>query len=110
MVPVRSLPAFAAIVYATLPLPLPVAPEVTPIHGAVDTAVQAQPPGAVTVMLPVVAPAATRMDEVARANTHGVGTGGVGVGAGGVGEGDGAGAGVGFVGSLTGIPASVTTI
>jgi hypothetical protein len=53
MEPDRLAPEFAATVNATVPLPLPAAPEVTVIHGADATAVHAHPLDAVTVKLPV---------------------------------------------------------
>jgi hypothetical protein len=63
-VPVRAAPVLAAIVIPTEPLPLPFAPEVIVIHGALLTAaVQVQPAGAVTVtglIAPPVAPTSRR--------------------------------------------------
>jgi hypothetical protein len=54
MVPDRRAPEFAAAENATVPLPLPEAPEVIVIHcGVVGTAVHAHPLGAVTVNVPV---------------------------------------------------------
>ena len=48
-VPVRAAPVLAAIVIATEPLPLPLAPDVIVIHGALFTAaVHVQPAVAVT--------------------------------------------------------------
>ena len=52
MLPDRLAPEFAATVNATVPLPLPAAPEVIVIHDAVGTAVQAHPRAAVTVKVP----------------------------------------------------------
>jgi hypothetical protein len=54
---------FAATEYETVPLPLPLAPEVTVIQAAFEEAVHAQPPPAVTV--PVNAPPAAEIDCVA---------------------------------------------
>ena len=42
-VPIRSAVLFGATPNATVPLPLPVAPEVTVIHGALLVAVHAHP-------------------------------------------------------------------
>jgi hypothetical protein len=63
-VPVRVVPfGFAAALKLTGPLPLPVAPLVTVSHDvSLLTPVQAQPPGAVTVVDPV--PPAATMDAV----------------------------------------------
>jgi len=58
-VPVRAAPAFAATANATVPLPLPVAPDVMVIHGALLLAVHAQPAVVVTSELPVPPAAAT---------------------------------------------------
>jgi hypothetical protein len=52
IVPVRALPVFAAAVKATVPLPVPLWPLVNVIHDALDVAVHAQPPFAVTDTLP----------------------------------------------------------
>jgi hypothetical protein len=52
-VPVRDVVfGFAAISYETAPLPLPGAPAVTVIHGALLVAVQSHPEAAVTVTVP----------------------------------------------------------
>lgn len=62
IVPVRVRPAaFAATLKPTLPVPLPVPPEVTVIHDALVTAVHAQPEVAVTVneLVPPSAPSDT---------------------------------------------------
>jgi hypothetical protein len=48
-VPVRAAPVLAATVNVIDPLPLPVAPEVTVIHGTLLAAVHAHPPAVVTV-------------------------------------------------------------
>ena len=48
IVPVRAAPVLAAAVKATLPLPLPLAPDVIVIHVAAVVAVHPQPDGAVT--------------------------------------------------------------
>jgi len=52
-VPVRSAPVFASTVNATGPFPLPVAPDVTAIHGALLVAVHVQPAAVVTFEFPV---------------------------------------------------------
>ena len=63
IVPVReSELAFAAAVKPAEPLPDPVAPEVIVIHVSVVAAVQLQPVGAVTVIVPVPPPATTDCD------------------------------------------------
>ena len=51
-VPVRKAPVLAATVYATLPFPVPVAPDVTVIHDALLLAVQIQPAAVVTPTVP----------------------------------------------------------
>lgn len=52
-VPVREVIAvFGDTLYATLPLPLPAAPSLMPIHDALLDAVHAQPVAAVTLMVP----------------------------------------------------------
>ena len=59
-VPVLELPlGFAATAYATVPLPLPLLPEVIVIQATLLLAVQAQPDAVVTFSVPVVALAAT---------------------------------------------------
>jgi hypothetical protein len=59
-VPVRdALPVFAAIDNVTVPLPAPVVPPVTVIHGSALTAVHRHPATDVTEMLPVDAADAT---------------------------------------------------
>jgi len=50
---------FAATLKATGPFPVPVAPDVMPIHASLLVAVHAQPTLAVTVTVPVVAAAPT---------------------------------------------------
>ena len=57
----RLAPAFAPTVNETVPLPLPLAPDVTVIQDAVGTAVHAHPFGAVTVNDPVPPAAGTVM-------------------------------------------------
>ena len=58
--PMRDVPAvLPATLNVTFPLPVPVAPVVTVIHVVLLTAVHEQPPGAVTVVLPVPPPATT---------------------------------------------------
>jgi hypothetical protein len=52
-VPLRALPVLAATVNATEPLPVPLAPAVTEIHGTLLMAVQAQPAALVTATLPL---------------------------------------------------------
>jgi hypothetical protein len=54
--------AFAAAVKPAEPLPDPVAPDVIVIHVSVVDAVQLQPAGAVTVIVPVPPPATTDCD------------------------------------------------
>ena len=61
-VPVRAGPVLAAAVKATAPLPLPLAPEVIVSQFALLVAVQRQPPGEVTVTVPVPPAAATFCD------------------------------------------------
>ena len=53
MVSVRVAPGFAATVNATVPLPLPLAPELMVIHDAPVAAVHVHPTGAVTLKEPV---------------------------------------------------------
>ena len=48
IVPVRAAPVLAATVKSTVPLPLPLAPDVMEIQFAAVVAVQPQPAGAVT--------------------------------------------------------------
>jgi hypothetical protein len=63
-VPLREfVDVFGATVYATLPLPLPVAPLVIASHDLLLDAVHAQPVAAVTLMVPL-PPAATTLAEV----------------------------------------------
>jgi hypothetical protein len=52
-VPVRALPAFAAAVNATMPLPSPLAPDVIVSHVSDDVAVHAQPVAIVTFVEPL---------------------------------------------------------
>ena len=59
MAALRALPVFALTEYATVPGPLPLAPEVIVNHEAVLAAFQEQPVGALTVKLPVPPGAAT---------------------------------------------------
>lgn len=54
-----DVPVFAATAYATVPLPLPVAPEVIVTQALGVVALHAQPPGAVTVIVPLPPVAAT---------------------------------------------------
>jgi hypothetical protein len=54
-VPFRAAPVLAATLYATVPLPVPVAPEVMVSHDALLVAVHAQPDPLVTVTVPVLA-------------------------------------------------------
>ena len=58
-VPVRLFPEFAAMLMPTVPLPLPLAPELIVIQLARLVAVQAQPDPAVTLTLVVLAPPPT---------------------------------------------------
>jgi hypothetical protein len=71
-VPVREAPLLGSIVSSTVPLPLPLAPDVTLIHGALPAAaaVQAQPPGEVTLTLSGPPPAAGDADSGAMAKVH----------------------------------------
>src|SRR6476620_11257132 len=55
----RGPPVVAAALYATVPLPLPLAPEVIVSHAALLVAVQAHPAALVTGTLPVPPPAGT---------------------------------------------------
>lgn len=97
IVPVRAAPVFAAALKRTDPLPLPLAPAVTVIHAAFDTAVHAQPGPAVTAIVPVPPAAGTDASVAPMENVH------VGAGAGlGDGGGGGAGAGAGGTGSGAG--------
>src|SRR5262245_42653141 len=50
--PLRAGPRLAATLYRTTPMPLPVAPDVTVSHGALDTAVHPQPVFTVTSVAP----------------------------------------------------------
>jgi hypothetical protein len=52
MAALRALPVFAATEYATVPLPLPFAPDVIVSHDIVLAALQVQPVGALTEKLP----------------------------------------------------------
>jgi hypothetical protein len=61
-VPVRSAPEFRANVRTTTPVPLPLLPDVTAIHEALDAAVHAQPASAVTVIEAVPPTAAIASD------------------------------------------------
>src|SRR5262249_28029783 len=73
VVPVRAPPVLAAIGNATVPLPLPAAPDVTVIHDTPLVAVHVQPPAAVTATEPVDASAPTFWLAADSANVHGVG-------------------------------------
>ena len=53
MVPVRAGPVVAAAANVTVPAPLPLAPDVMVIHGALLDAVQAHPAAALTLTVPV---------------------------------------------------------
>jgi len=53
IVPVLVAPGLALTEYATVPLPVPLDPDVTVINALLLTAVYAQPPPVVTVKLPV---------------------------------------------------------
>ena len=52
IVPLRAAPAFAAAMNTTTPPPVPDNPDVTVIHAAFETAVQAHPAPALTFVLP----------------------------------------------------------
>jgi hypothetical protein len=73
MVALRALPVFRAALNVTLPSPLPVAPAVTEIHGALLFAVQAQPLPADTVTVPVPPPAAIAASGGAMVYVQGAG-------------------------------------
>lgn len=51
-VPVRSAPVFAVRLRTTVPLPVPDAPEVTVIHGALLAAVHEHPSSVITLTVP----------------------------------------------------------
>jgi hypothetical protein len=57
-VPERAAPVFGDTVYATVPLPVPLVPDVRLIQDAFEDAVQVHPEGAVTAKLPDPPPAA----------------------------------------------------
>ena len=62
-VPMRASPVFAAALMTTVPLPLPLAPDVIVSHDALLVVVQAQPAAADTAtLIPVVAVAAIDRD------------------------------------------------
>lgn len=63
MMSLRVAPGFAAAVNATVPLPLPLAPEVMVIHDAPVAAVHEHPLGAVTLNDPVPPPIGTVAPE-----------------------------------------------
>jgi hypothetical protein len=66
-VPVRdTVVVFAATLYATLPLPLPVAPLVIVIHDALLVALHEHPVPAVTLTVPEAAADVVRLDDVGR--------------------------------------------
>ena len=56
IVPVRDVLGLEATAKTTIPLPVPVAPDVMIIHGVLLTAVQEHPLGAITPILPSLAP------------------------------------------------------
>jgi len=62
MVPVRTLPGFAATLNTTAPFPVPLAPKVTVTHAALLVAVQAQPVAVDTATVPVPPGAVTEAD------------------------------------------------
>ena len=71
-VPVLEAPGFAVTLYATVPLPVPLAPDVMVSHAAFDVADQLQPALPVTVTVPVVAADVVRFtDTGAIVNAHG---------------------------------------
>jgi hypothetical protein len=93
-VPVRAAPVLAAMVYATVPLPLPDVPEVIAIQAALDAAVHAQPPPVESATTPFLPSAGATSPGAAKANVQGAGPGGGGSGVGGgggVGVGEGGG-------------------
>ena len=98
-VPDRAAPVLAAIAIETAPLPLPLAPEVTVIHGALLTAaVQLQPAGAVTETGAIAPPAAATASLARLMSYVHVGAGGGGDGEGGAGAGGAGGCGAGGCG------------
>ena len=98
--PLRFLSVlFLATANRTVPLPVPLAPPVMPIHDSPELAVHAQPLIVDTLMVPV-PPAASIFTLSGEIEYLHVGAGGVGVGAGGVGVGaGGVGVGAGGVGA-----------
>jgi hypothetical protein len=67
-----ALLGFAATLYETVPLPLPLLPPVTVTQAALLVAVHAQPAAAVTVTVPLVAAAVlSSTDEGRMVNVHG---------------------------------------
>lgn len=64
IVPLRAAPVLASTVNVTVPFPLPVAPDVTVIHGTVLLADQAHPGGDATAMGDPGPPAAPMLCEV----------------------------------------------
>lgn len=65
-----DVPVFAAIENATVPLPLPLAPEVIVTQGSGVVAVHAQLPGAVTATVPFPPDAATACDAGVIVTSH----------------------------------------
>jgi hypothetical protein len=71
-VPVRLVvPAFAATVNDTVPVPVPAAPELIVIHAALLTAAHTHPAAAVTVLLPAPPPAAMACETGEMLGAHG---------------------------------------
>jgi hypothetical protein len=70
IVPVRDAPVFAAMLNPTVPVPVPLAPDVTVIHGALLVAFHVQVLAVVTVTLPCDAPATTESPADESANVH----------------------------------------
>lgn len=65
-----DVPLFAAAENATVPSPLPVAPDVIVTHEFAVVAVQSQPPGAVTVTVPLPPAAGTACDVGVIVTSH----------------------------------------
>ena len=70
IVPVRDGPLAAATLNCTVPLPEPLLPCVTVIHGTLLAAVHGQPPGAVTATEPVPPAGVTVCDSGAIVKVH----------------------------------------
>ena len=75
IVPVRAAPALAAALNITVAFPLPVAPDVTVIHGTALLADQAHPGGDVTAIGDPAPPAAPMFWDVGAMDTLQLGVG-----------------------------------